>query len=77
MHLPWKQLAIVNFVSHEECVFCYQMVRRAAGTPGCIISDLREGMHKGLAENLAYFCAKCSGLARCEFYPCLEMYRNV
>lgn len=60
VHLPWKQLAVVNFVSHEECVFCFHMVQRVAGTPGCPIADLREGMHTGLHENLAYFCAKCS-----------------
>lgn len=60
VHLPWKQLAVVNFVSNEECVFCFHMVQRVAGTPSCPIADLREGMHTGLHENLAYFCAKCS-----------------
>ena len=60
MHLPWKQLAVVNFVSPEECAFCFRMVKRLAGARGCPIADLREGMHTGLHENLAYFCAKCS-----------------
>ena len=31
IHLPWKQLAVVNFISHEECNFCFRVMKCLAG----------------------------------------------
>ena len=31
IHLPWKQLAVVNFVSHEACNFCFRVLKCLAG----------------------------------------------
>ncbi len=60
VHLPWKQLAIVNFTKSEICDHCFQVVKQVAGTPGVCIANIQGGMHQGLEANLAYFCAKCS-----------------
>lgn len=60
VHLPWKQLAIVNFTRSEICHHCFHLMKEAAGTPGLCIADVQGGMHQGLEANLAYFCAKCS-----------------
>ena len=59
VHLPWKQLAIVNFTNSEICDRCFQVMKQVAGTPGVCVASVKEGMHKGLEANLAYFCAKC------------------
>ena len=60
VHLPWKQLAIVNFTSTEACEFCFLVMKRLAGAPGVCVANVQGGMHQGLEANLAYFCAKCS-----------------
>eukprot|EP00434_Breviolum_minutum_P006980 symbB.v1.2.006157.t2/scaffold360.1/size220131/11 len=59
VHLPWKQLAIVNFTRSEICDHCFQVVKQVAGIPGVCIANIQGGMHQGLEANLAYFCAKC------------------
>ena len=59
VHLPWKQLAIVNFTSTAICDHCFQVMKQAAGAPGVCVANLQAGLHQGLAANLAYFCAKC------------------
>lgn len=59
VHLPWKQLAIVNFISPAICDHCFQVMKQAAGAPGVCVANLQAGLHQGLAANLAYFCAKC------------------
>ena len=59
VHLPWKQLAIVNFTSTEICDHVKAVMQQAAGAPGVCVANLQAGLHQGLAANLAYFCAKC------------------
>lgn len=69
IHLPWKQLAVVNFISHEECNFCFRVMKCLAGVPGVPVADVREGLHLGLEANLAHFCAKCCQMSSYETLP--------
>eukprot|EP00913_Durusdinium_trenchii_P010050 g9431.t1 len=69
IHLPWKQLAVVNFTSHEACDFCFRVMKCIAGVPGVPVADVREGLHKGLEANLAHFCAKCCQMSTYETLP--------
>ena len=69
IHLPWKQLAVVNFVSHEACDFCFRVLKCLAGVPGVPVADVREGLHQGLEANLAHFCAKCCQMSTYETLP--------
>ncbi|CAK8999001.1 unnamed protein product [Durusdinium trenchii] len=69
IHLPWKQLAVVNFTSHEACDFCFRVMKCLSGAPGVPVSDVREGLHQGLQVNLAHFCAKCCQMSSYENLP--------
>jgi len=69
IHLPWKQLAVVNFVSHEACDFAFRVLKCLAGVPGVPVADVREGLHQGLEANLAHFCAKCCQMSTYETLP--------
>eukprot|EP00438_Fugacium_kawagutii_P025150 Skav208304 [mRNA] locus=scaffold897:283798:284469:+ [translate_table: standard] len=71
VHFPWKQLAIVNFTSAEICARCFQVLNLAAGVPGVCVADVRAGIHQGLEENLAHFCAKCCQQSEYQTLPCI------
>mmetsp|Transcript_136268 Transcript_136268/g.322852 ORF Transcript_136268/g.322852 Transcript_136268/m.322852 type:complete len:149 (-) Transcript_136268:195-641(-) len=58
VHLPWKKLAVVNFISSSVCARCHYVLRLIAEEEG--INDLKFAQHQGLVQNLAFCVLRSS-----------------
>ena len=68
IHLPWKQLAVVNFTSHEACDFCFRVMKCIAGAEGlpqCITSGPQKTVFCP-KESLGLVTGAANELAGCE-----------
>ncbi|CAK9104941.1 Uncharacterized protein SCF082_LOCUS48926, partial [Durusdinium trenchii] len=53
VHLPWKKLAVVNFVSPKICTRCSWILLLMSHEEGCPVVGLKQADHQGFVENLA------------------------
>eukprot|EP00439_Symbiodinium_sp_Y106_P048732 s1902_g6.t1 len=58
VYLPWPKLAIINFVSQEQCVVAHCILSRMVSSESSGLRYVKPAVFQGLGPNLALFCAK-------------------
>ncbi|CAE7633879.1 SEC14, partial [Symbiodinium sp. CCMP2456] len=58
VYLPWPKLAIINFVSQEQCAVAHCILSRMVSSESSGLRYVKPAVFQGLGPNLALFCAK-------------------
>eukprot|EP00913_Durusdinium_trenchii_P022181 g20841.t1 len=66
LYLPCPRVGIINFISHELCLLCFQTISQRIKAGAIRVIKVQQAMYQGLAANLAVYYAKAGrrGLER-------------